>query len=166
MMMLEMSMIMAREGAINLHCNGHLLTCSNQSMALETLTTKWMLKGTKVVVKSGKNSSKRMGPNKGTHRHHYNTFVANSITQYSEQMQTNLHIHCTLLNYIPMNDDGRRRRCEEQMHCWCVWMEDSTMQEQGHGGGHGSNSVSQCKACCVTFVFDATRFNAIARIWQ
>jgi hypothetical protein len=65
-----------------------------------------------------------------------------------------------------MNDDGRRRRCKEQMHCWCIWMEDSTMQEQGHGGGHGSNSVSQCKACCVTFVFDATRFNAIARIWQ
>ena len=39
-MMLVMPMIMAREGAINLHCNGHLLTCSNQSMALETLTTK------------------------------------------------------------------------------------------------------------------------------
>ena len=48
-----------------------------------------------------------MGPNKGTHRQHYNTFVANSITQYPKQMQINLHIHYTLLNYIPMNDDDR-----------------------------------------------------------
>ena len=66
-----------------------------------------MLKGTKVVVKSGKSSSKRMGPNKGTHRQHYNTFVTNSITQCSKQMQTNLPFHCTLLNYIPMNEYGR-----------------------------------------------------------
>ena len=35
--MLVMPMIMAREGAINLHCNGHLLTCSNFE---PTLTTK------------------------------------------------------------------------------------------------------------------------------
>ncbi len=58
-----------------------------------------------------------MGSKKETHCWHSNTFVTNSITQYSEQMQTNLHIHCTLLNYIPMNDDGRRQRCVEQMHC-------------------------------------------------
>jgi len=49
MMMMAESMVMAREGVDRLHFNGHLLA-SFKTMAMATLATKLMRKGTKTTI--------------------------------------------------------------------------------------------------------------------